>query len=44
MLSSKELMANARKNNKVIPSFNFSYLPMIEPVVKACRDGKTGRV
>ena len=41
MLSSKELMANARKNNKVIPSFNISYLPMIEPVVKACRDANS---
>ena len=38
MSLSKELMDNARKNNKVIPSFNISYLPMIEPVVKACRD------
>ena len=37
MLSSKELMDNARKNGKVIPSFSISYLPMIEPVIKACR-------
>lgn len=41
MLSSKELMANARKHNKVIPSFNISYLPMIEPVIKACRDANS---
>ena len=36
-MSSKELMANARNNRKVIPSFNISYLPMIQPVIEACR-------
>lgn len=41
MLSSKELMLNARKHKKVIPSFNVSYLPMVEPVVKACRDANS---
>ena len=40
-LSGKELMINARNNNKVIPSFNISYLPMVEPVVKACRDANS---
>jgi len=37
MSSSKDLMDNARKNDRVIPSFNISYLPMMEPVVRACR-------
>ena len=41
MLSGKELMLNARLNNKVIPSFNISYLPMIEPVIRACRDANS---
>ena len=41
MLSSKELMSNARSNGMVIPSFNISYLPMVEPVVRACRDANS---
>ena len=34
-------MRNARDANKVIPSFNISYLPMVEPIVAALRDANS---
>ncbi len=41
MLASEELMRNARDANKIIPSFNISYLPMVEPIVAALRDANS---
>lgn len=41
MTSSHWLVLNARKNGKVVPSFNVSYLPMVEPIIQACRDANS---
>jgi fructose-bisphosphate aldolase class II len=38
MLSSTDLMKNARQAGLVIPAFNVPYLPMVEPVVRAVVD------
>lgn len=38
MTDAKTLMLNAYKAGTVIPSFNMSYLPMMEPVVRALRE------
>ena len=40
-MTSNELMWNALRNGKVIPSFCISYLPMMEPIVRACRDANS---
>ena len=40
-MASKEFMRNALSNGKVIPSFNVSYLPMMEPIIRACRDANS---
>lgn len=41
MLSSRTLMLNAVARKRIIPSFNVSYLPMIEPIVRALRDANS---
>ncbi|MDY6913595.1 MAG: class II fructose-bisphosphate aldolase [Planctomycetota bacterium] len=38
MLSTRQLMQNAMQAHKVIPAFNISYLPMMEPVIAALRE------
>jgi ketose-bisphosphate aldolase len=40
-MTSNEIMLKALKNDKVIPSFSISYLPMIEPILRACRDANS---
>lgn len=41
MNTSQALMLNALKHGKVIPSFNVSYLPMVAPILRACRDANS---
>ena len=38
MLSAKEIVSLARKNEIFIPAFNIPYLPMTEPVAEAVKD------
>ncbi len=38
LLTSAEIMTNARKAGMVIPAFNMPYLPMMEPVIRALKD------
>lgn len=38
MLTSADLMHNARKAGLVIPGFNTPYLPMVEPIIRAVVD------
>ena len=40
-MTSNELVLNALRNGKVIPSFSISYLPMMEPILRACRDANS---
>ena len=40
-MTSNEIMLKALQNGKVIPSFSISYLPMMEPIVRACRDANS---
>lgn len=41
VLSSQVLMLNAGERKRIIPSFNVSYLPMIEPIIRALRDANS---
>jgi fructose-bisphosphate aldolase, class II len=38
MLSTTDIMLNARRSGTVLLAFNVPYLPMIEPVIKAVVD------
>lgn len=37
-VTTNQIIANAKRAGLAIPAFNVPYLPMIEPVVKACAD------
>jgi fructose-bisphosphate aldolase, class II len=40
-VTSNDIMRRALCSGKVIPSFSISYLPMVEPIVRACRDANS---